>query len=76
MDLMTQLPKWNWMDAIFVVVNQLSKLAKMALTKTIGTTFDSIKLFFNMWVKHCGMTQFIVSDRDTKFTIGFWKHLL
>jgi hypothetical protein len=39
---MTKLPEWNGMDAIFMVVNQLSKLAKMAPIKKIGTTFDSI----------------------------------
>jgi hypothetical protein len=75
MDSMTQLPKWNGMDAIFVVVNQLSKLAKMAPTKIIITTFDSTKLFFNMQVKHHGMPQFIVSDRDAKVMMNFYKHL-
>jgi hypothetical protein len=49
---MTQLPEWNGMDAILVVVDQFSKLAKMTLTKTIVTTFDWTKLFFHMWVKH------------------------
>jgi hypothetical protein len=57
------------MDAILIVVNQFSKLAKMAPTKTI-MTFDSTKLFFDMWVKHHGMPQFIVSDRNAKFTMG------
>jgi hypothetical protein len=52
MDFMNQLFKWNGMDAILVLVDQFSKLAKMALTKTIVTTFDETKLFFNMWVKH------------------------
>ncbi len=75
MDLLTQLPKWNGMDAILVVIKRLSKLAKMALTKTIATTFVSTKLFFNMWVKHHGMPQFIVSDKDIKFMVGFYKHL-
>ncbi len=28
-----------------------------------------------MWVKHHGMLQFIVSEKDAKFMIGFWKHL-
>jgi hypothetical protein len=59
------------MDAILVVVDQFSKLAKITLTKTITTTFDWTKLFFNMWVKHHMMPQFIVSDRDAKFTTGF-----
>ncbi len=38
MDFMTQLPKWNGMDAILMVVDQLSKLAKMVPTKIIITT--------------------------------------
>jgi hypothetical protein len=63
------------MDAILVVVNQFSKLAKMAPTKTIATTFDLAKLFFDMWVKHHMMLQFFVSDRYAKFTMSFWKHL-
>ncbi len=75
MDFMTQLPKWNGMDAILVVVNQFCKLAKMAPTKTITTTFDLVKLFFDMWVKHHGMPQFIISDKDTQFTTNFLKHL-
>jgi hypothetical protein len=54
MDFMTQLPKWNGMDAILMVVNQLSKLVKMAPTKMIATTSDLTKLFFNMWVRHMG----------------------
>ncbi len=54
MDFMTQLPEWNGMDAILVVVNRFSKLAKMAPTKTI-ITFNLAKLFFNMWVRHHGM---------------------
>jgi hypothetical protein len=55
MNFMTQLPKWNGMNAILLVVDKLSKLEKMAPTKMITTTFDSTKLFFNMWVKHHGI---------------------
>jgi hypothetical protein len=40
MDFMTQLPKWNGMDTILVVVNQFSKLAKIVPTIMIATTFD------------------------------------
>jgi hypothetical protein len=30
-------------------------------------TFNLIKLFFDMWVRHHGMFQFIVNDRDAKY---------
>ncbi len=72
MNFMMQFLEWN-MNAILVVVDQVFKLAKMALTKT--TTFDSTKLFFDMWVRHHGVLQFIISDRDAKFTTIFLKHL-
>jgi len=62
------------MDVILVVVNQFSKLEKIIPTNTIITTFNSTKLFFDMWIKHHRMPQFIVIDRDTKFMVGFWKH--
>jgi hypothetical protein len=75
MEFMTWLFEWNGMDAIFVVVDRFSKLAKMAPIKTITTTFDSVKLFFDMWVRHHMMPQFIISDRDAKFMTGFYKHL-
>jgi len=52
MEFMTQLLEWNGMDAIFVVVHQFSKLAEMVPAKTITTTFDLVKLFFDMWVKN------------------------
>jgi hypothetical protein len=75
MDFMTQLPKWKGMDTILMVVDWFSKLAKMAPTKMILMIFNLTKLFFNMWVKHYGMPQFIISNRDAKFTTSFWKHL-
>jgi hypothetical protein len=28
-----------------------------------------------MWVRHHDMPQFIISDRDIKFTMGVWKHV-
>jgi hypothetical protein len=62
--------EWD-MDTILMVVDWLSKLAKMVPTKTIVTTFDLSKLFFDMWVTHQGMSQFIVSDKDIKFTMSF-----
>jgi hypothetical protein len=71
MDFIRHLLKWNGMDAIPVVIDQFSKLAKMAPTKMIATTFDSTKLLFDMWVRHHVMPQFIISDRDVKFMTSF-----
>jgi hypothetical protein len=48
MDFITQLLEWNGVDVIFMVVDRFSKLAKMAPTKTITTTFNLAKLFFDM----------------------------
>jgi hypothetical protein len=39
--------------------------------KTIATTFDLAKSLFDMWVRHHEMPQFIVSDRNAKFMVGF-----
>jgi hypothetical protein len=42
----------------------------MVPIKTI-TTFNSTKLFFDMWVRHHGILQLVVSDRDAKFIASF-----
>jgi hypothetical protein len=68
---MTQLLEWNGMDVILMAINRFSKLAKVAPIQIITTTFKSIIFFINMWVKHHGMPQFIVSDRNVKFMVGF-----
>jgi hypothetical protein len=59
------------MDAILVLVDQFSKLVKMAPTKMIMTFFDFVKLFLDMWIKHHRMPQFIVNDRNAKLTTSF-----
>jgi hypothetical protein len=64
-------PQIEWDGCHSVVVDQFSKLAKMAPTKTITTTFDSTKSLFDMWVRHHVMPQFIISDRDVKFMTSF-----
>jgi hypothetical protein len=68
-DFMTCLPKWEGMDAIFVVVDKFSKLPKFTPTQTNATVTRMAKLFFNMWIQHNGMLTVIVSDQDVKFTL-------
>ncbi len=57
----------NGTDAILMIFNQFSKLETMVPIKMIMTSFDSTKLFFDMWVRHDEMPEFIISDKDTKF---------
>jgi len=45
MDFMMQLFEWNGMDVILVIVNWLSKLAKIIPTNMIIMNFDSTKMF-------------------------------
>lgn len=74
MDFMTQLLKWNGVDAILVIVIRFSKLAKMVPTKTI-TTFDSTKLFFDIWVIHHWILQFIIDYRNGQVYGGLLETL-
>jgi hypothetical protein len=58
MDFMMQLLEWNGMDVILVVVNQFSKLAKIVPTNMIIMNFNSMKLLFDMWVRHHRIPQY------------------
>jgi hypothetical protein len=63
------------MDAILIVVVLFFKSVKMVPIKTVMTTFNSMELFFDMWVRHHEMPQLIVSNTYAKFIPSFWKHL-
>jgi hypothetical protein len=77
MDFITQLPKSkNGYDAIFVVVDKLSKRGYFIPTHTTAGADVTARLFFRHIVAagH-GVPSVIVSDRDSKFTSVFWKTL-
>jgi hypothetical protein len=54
--------EWERINAIFMVVDKFSKLAKFALTQINTTTTGTTKLIFDMWVRHNGMLEVIVID--------------
>jgi hypothetical protein len=62
MDFMTCFLEWERTNAIFMVVDKFSKLAKFAPTQINTTTAGITKLFFDMWVQHNGMLEVIVTD--------------
>lgn len=61
MEFMMCVPLWEKKDVILVVVDRFSKVAKFGPTKT-AATITKTTLFFNMWIKHHGMLEVIVSD--------------
>ena len=74
MDFIVQLPKTNkGYDAIFVVVDRLTKMAHFIPTKTTATAEDTAELFRDNIFKLHGLPEDIVSDRDSKFVGHFWE---
>src|SRR3954447_23324498 len=76
MDFITQLPLTkNGHDAIFVVVDKLSKTIKAIPTVTTVTAPKVADLFFQHVFRHFGLPSIIISDHDARFTGKFWQTL-
>ena len=76
MDFVVELPPAaSGSNAIFVVVDMLSKMAHFIPTKTTASAPDTAQLFFDhiFWLH--GLPQVIVSDCNPKFTSHFWTSL-
>lgn len=74
MDLITHLPKSrSGNDAIVVWVCKFSKLRHYAACKTAISAPQLARLFLATVVRHHGMPERIISDRDPRFTAHFWR---
>ena len=63
------------MDAIQIWVCRLSRRVRLIPGKTTDDAFAiAQKFYWHMFPMH-GLPRSIVSDRDTKFTSDFWRHL-
>ena len=58
-------------DAIWVVVDRLTKMARFIATKTTVTTPELTYQFVDELFRFYGLLMDIVSDRDPKFTSDF-----
>jgi transposase InsO family protein len=76
MDFITQLPRTKGgHDAIAVFVDRLTKMVRVAATKTEVSAEGAADLLVQNVVRHHGLPMSIVSDRDVRFTSKFYRHL-
>ena len=76
MDWITGLPETaSGFDSILVIIDFVSKRAHFIPTHDNSTSADTANIFFNEIFRHHGLPLKIISDRDRRFTSGFWKTL-
>ena len=76
MDFITHLPKSRQgLDAALVVTDKFTKRLHIAPMCTTASAPDVARIFFDTIVRHHGIPQTIISDRDTRFTSRFWQEL-
>lgn len=74
MDFVTGLPRTTGnRDAIWVIVDRLTKMAHFLPIRTTDKTKDLAREYLNRIVKLHGVPASIVSDRDPTFTSNFWQ---
>ena len=76
LDLITGLPRSrSGNDAIIVFVCKLTKMVHYVACKTTITAVQLASLFLREVVRHHGLPEVILSDRDPRFTANFWRAL-
>jgi hypothetical protein len=76
MDLITKLPRIaKQHDSITVVVDKLTKVSHFIPMKSMHKAPDITDIYMREVSKLHGVPKTIVSDRDSKFTLNFWKGL-
>jgi hypothetical protein len=76
MDFVVGLPRTpRGKDAIWVVVDQLTKSAHFIPMKTTNSAEELVPLYMIEVLRLHGVPKSIVSDRDSKFVSKFWQSL-
>nr|MDZ8005329.1 RNase H-like domain-containing protein [Nostoc sp. DedSLP05] len=75
MDFITGLPRSEGKDAVFVVVDKLTKYAHFIPLTTKFSAPAIAELFFSNVYKLHGIPHSIICDRDPKFLSNFWQEL-
>jgi transposase InsO family protein/predicted aspartyl protease len=75
MDFVTGLPWSSGFDAIWVVVDRLTKMRHFIPCRTTTSAQDLADMFITDIFRLHGLPDNIVSDRGTQFASDFWQHL-
>ena len=62
-------------DQITMIIDRLTKKVLLYAINKQDTAVDAARSFINNFVCEYGLPDRIISDRDTKFTLMFWKEL-
>ncbi|MBW0521581.1 hypothetical protein O181_061296 [Austropuccinia psidii MF-1] len=62
-------------NALWIIVDRLSKSVKCLPCHKEDTAMDTALLFWNDIISTCGVPKIIISDRDPKFTSELWANL-
>jgi len=75
-DFVVGLSRFPWgKDAIWVVVDRVTKVAHFIPMNTKNSATDLVPLYIKDIVTLHGVPKSIVFDRDSKFVSNFWKSL-
>nr|MDZ8003588.1 RNase H-like domain-containing protein [Nostoc sp. DedSLP05] len=75
MDFITGLPKSGSKDALWVIIDRLTKYAHFIPVHSSYKTPQLAEIFMENIYRLHGFPKKIISDRDPKFTSHFWKEL-
>ena len=75
MDFISELPKSQGHNSIFVLICKLMKYTFFIPCDTNLTEKGAVKLFFNKIVTHVRLPKQIISDCDTRWRNIFWKEV-
>ena len=75
-DMVTDLPGMRGYDSVIVFICRLSKYAVLVPCKKTITSAQYADLFYKHVVCPYGVPDELISDRDPRFTAGFWQTFL
>ncbi|KAJ3007678.1 hypothetical protein NUW54_g3453 [Trametes sanguinea] len=75
MDFIPELPLSGGFDNVLIIIDKLTKYGLFIPTTTTISAEETAKLFFHHVVAHYGLPRQVITDRDVRWSAGFWEQL-